>query len=203
MKLSKLDQTLYIISIITVLLILGSCDLKTTELDLKSRPYHKAFTIEDANADNYCTNSPECYKTDENGEIPTFNLSPPKNAKEWQIKRVELVGNYNDYQRHWMNVAYKISNYDKEFMYMLKGENGLFNHDRRSLVIQKDGNREPSYGFCQIHKGFHPQIVNDERFFTDPKWQLEQCYRLWKGGTKFYGYRHREKAIKHFNFTSI
>jgi hypothetical protein len=129
----------------------------------------------------------------------TFDLKPPKNVKEWQIKSVELVGNYNEYQRHWINVAYRISNYDKEFLYMLKGENGLFNHDRQSLVYS-NGVREPSYGFCQIHNGYHPHIVNDKRFFTDPEWQLKQCYKLWKGGTVFYGYKHRAKVIKHFKF---
>jgi len=93
-----------------------------------------------------------------------------------------------------MNVAYRISG-DKEFMYMLASENSLLNHDRRSLVVT-NGIREPSYGFCQIHRGYHPQIVNDNRFWNDPEWQLEQCYRLWKGGTPFYGYDRYKKGGK-------
>ena len=90
-----------------------------------------------------------------------------------------------------MQIAWEIS-HDKDFMYMLKAENGLLNHDRQSEVYN-NGVREPSFGFCQIHRGYHPEIVNDPKFFTDPKWQLEQCYRLWTGGTAFYGW-HRFKA---------
>ena len=130
-----------------------------------------------------------------------FNVEPPT-ENHWKlpyIPRMELVGNYNEYQKHWTQVAWRISGYDKEFMYMLKGENGLFNHDRQSLVYS-NGVREPSYGFCQIHAGYHPKIVNDPRFFSDPEWQLQQCYRLWKEGTVFYGYNHREKSIPHFKF---
>lgn len=103
---------------------------------------------------------------------------------------MELLGNYNDYQKHWMQVAWQISK-DKDFMYMLKAENGLLNHDRQSEVY-KNGVREPSFGFCQIHRGYHPNIVNDPKFFSDPKWQLEKCFELWKGGTAFYGF-HRFK----------
>ena len=116
--------------------------------------------------------------------------SEPKNDHKGQ--RMELVGNYNDYQRYWMEVAWKISNHDQNFLYMLKAENGLLSHDRQSNVY-KNGIREPSFGFCQIHRGYHPEIVNDPKFFTDPKWQLEQCYRLWTGGTAFYGW-HRFKS---------
>jgi len=114
---------------------------------------------------------------------------------------IELVGDYNDYQRKWMQYAWQIS-HDKEFLYMLKGENGLLNHDRKSLVPG-----EPSYGFCQIHQGFHPEIVNDSRFWSDPAWQLNQCYKLWKGGTVFYAYErikrdpaYRASIESHFKF---
>ena len=111
---------------------------------------------------------------------PTFNLTPPENAKEWVIN--VLKGDYNEYQYKWTNYAWYTYR-DKEFMYMLASENGLFNHDRQSLVPG-----EPSYGFCQIHQGYHPEIVNDPRFWNDPAWQLEKCYNMFKGGVKFYGY---------------
>lgn len=129
---------------------------------------------------------------------PQFNLEPPENVKKWQIN--VLKGGYNAYQYKWTNYAwYKY--HDKEFMYMLASENGLYNHDRRSLVPG-----EPSYGFCQIHQDYHPQIVNNPKFFTDPAWQMDRCYDLWTSGTKFYGYerfktdtKFREDRIKLFN----
>lgn len=135
------------------------------------------------------------------GNTLTSAIETMEEHKRPFIIKDVLKGDYNDYQRYWMNYAWR-KWHDKEFMVMLKAENGLLNHDRQSLVKDKNG-REPSYGFCQIHKGYHPQIVNDPRFFTDPAWQLGECYRLWKGGTKFYGYinrTQREKARKHFNF---
>lgn len=101
------------------------------------------------------------------------------NEEQQYIESMDLVGDYNAYQRKWMNEAWKMSN-DKEFMYMLKAENGLLNHDRQAT------SGEPSFGFCQTHQKYHPEIVNDPRFFTEPLWQLEQCYRLYKGGTRFY-----------------
>lgn len=117
---------------------------------------------------------------------------------------VELVGNYNTYQRNWINFAWKIS-HDKEFLYMLKAENGLLNHDRRSQYVS-NGVQEPSYGFCQIHRGYHPRIVNNLKF-KDPAWQLGQCLKLWKGGTIFYGAErikknpaYRAKIESHFKF---
>lgn len=91
--------------------------------------------------------------------------------------------------------AYAISGNDEDFLYMLKGENGQVTMDRKSDVPG-----EPSYGFCQIHAGYHPEIVNDPRFFTDKKWQLEQCYKLWKGGVKFYGFANKWKVKKFFTF---
>lgn len=110
---------------------------------------------------------------------------------EPQGESMEIVGGSNEYQRHWMQVAWEISGHDKQFLYMLKAENGLLNHDRQSEVV-KNGIREPSFGFCQIHRGYHPNIVNDPRFFSDPGWQMQKCYELWTGGTAFYGH-HRFK----------
>jgi len=85
-------------------------------------------------------------------------------------------------QQKIIDYAWKIS-HDREFIYLLKAENGEISVDRKSPV-NSNGYRD--YGLCQINKGYHPGIVNDERF-SDYKWQLDQCYRLYKGGTTFYG----------------
>jgi hypothetical protein len=74
----------------------------------------------------------------------------------------------------------------------LDAENGQWTADRKAM-----GN-EPSYGFCQIHAGYHPEIVNDPNFL-DPHWQLQKCYDMYVGGVTFYGINNVWKT-KH-NFT--
>lgn len=102
-------------------------------------------------------------------------------SDEIYSESMDLVGDYNAYQRKWMNEAWEMS-HDKEFMYMLKAENGLLNHDRQGHA-SKIGT---DWGFCQVNDHYHSEIVNDPRFLSDPHWQLEQCYGLYRSGTKFY-----------------
>lgn len=130
----------------------------------------------------------------------TFDFTAPKPIR-WQIPKNVLVGNYNEYQKHWMNYAWN-KWHNKNFLYMLKAENGLLNHDRRCLDPKED-----SWGFCQINRKYHVKIVNDTRFFSDPAWQLSQCYQMFEGDTKFYGwerYKNNPKFARlirsHFNF---
>jgi len=165
MKLNKLDSILYIIVLLTALFVLSQCNI--TKQVLPSGPYDNIFQIEDANADEL-----------------TFNLQII--PTDWTIN--VLKGDYNLYQHKWMNHAWYRYR-DKQFMYMMASENGLFNHDRKSLVPN-----EPSYGFCQIHQGYHPQIVNNPSFWNDPAWQLDQCHKLFSGGTAFYGYKRFQRG---------
>jgi hypothetical protein len=69
---------------------------------------------------------------------------------------------------------------------------GDFDENKRSHI--KGSNGAYDYGICQINAGYHKEIVSDPRF-QDWHWQLEQCVKLYKGGTKFYGYKVR-KAFK-------
>ena len=103
-------------------------------------------------------------------------------------KPVKVGG--TDEQQIKVQYAWDISNGDKDFLYMIEGESSTWDETRQSEVV-KNGKREASYGICQIHKGYHPRIVKDPRFFTDWKWQIDQCYKLWKGGTPFYGYNNK------------
>ena len=125
--------------------------------------------------------------------------------RQWEFReplpfpRVHLP-NHSDKQNMYMNYAYEISGHDKDFLYLLRAENGNIDPFTRSSYINAAGHREPSYGFCQVHSRFHPDVVGDERFFTDWRWQLRECYRLYKGGTVFYAWPHRWKQIKFFNF---
>ena len=105
-------------------------------------------------------------------------------AQEPYQESMDLVGDYNQYQRKWMNEAWNMS-HNKEFMYMLKAENGTFNHDRihdpSNNVVGVD------WGFCGTNDHYHADIVNNPLFFSDPMWQLEQCYEMYLGGTTFHG----------------
>jgi hypothetical protein len=69
---------------------------------------------------------------------------------------------------------------------LIECENGAWNSFRQSTVI-RNWVREQSYWLCQIHKKYHPNIINDSRFREDWKVQIEYCKELIDGGTKFYG----------------
>jgi len=90
-----------------------------------------------------------------------------------------------------------ISSNDIDFLSTLEAENGLWTPDRQSEVYS-NGVREQSYGFCQTNAVFHSDIVYDDRFFTDPEWQLDQCWSMYQGGVAFYGYNNRWKVKDRF-----
>ena len=102
--------------------------------------------------------------------------------------------NVGEDQQRYVRLAQEVSGSDLQFLYMIETENPLWTPDRQSNVYYR-GRREPSFGYCQIHRDYHPEIVNDPKF-KDPKWQLETCYRLFKGGTKFYGYKRFQRDAK-------
>lgn len=84
-----------------------------------------------------------------------------------------------------LSYAYEYSNRNKYFVKLLVAENGTVNPQRRSDKIGSNGYWD--YGLCQINKGWHPEIINDKRFFTDWKFQIEKCHELYENGTTFYG----------------
>lgn len=92
-------------------------------------------------------------------------------------------------QNQYIAYAAKISNNTLDFLLTLDRENGLWTPDRQSEWPSATGPNgfEDSWGFCQVHKPDHPEIVNDPRFFSDPYWQLDKCWELYQGGTRFYG----------------
>lgn len=118
---------------------------------------------------------------------------------------MELVGAYSDYQRKWIQYAWEMSNGDKNFLYMLKGENGLLSHDRmHDSSLNSVG---VDWGFCGTNDYYHPHIVNNPKFLSDPEWQMRECYRMWKEGTTFYAWNrfrsepeYRMKIKSHFKF---
>ena len=124
-----------------------------------------------------------------------------------KIQATKIVQKYVDY-------AWQISK-DAQFIFMLEGENERWTPDRQSdvymqlideeAVVCNNANwtencrREDSWGFCQTHRHYHPEIVNDKRFFTDWRWQMRQCKTLWDKNTTFYGYKNNlHKSITKF-----
>lgn len=99
--------------------------------------------------------------------------------------------------QQYVNYAYKISSWNLDFVATLDAENWRRDMYRRSEVY-KNWIREDSYWFCMIHRKRHKKIVDDKRFWSDWKRQLDQCRKLYKWWTKFYGYYNRRKTIKHF-----
>lgn len=94
-------------------------------------------------------------------------------------------------------VKYASSLWGLNFVALLEAENGLWTIDRQSTkAYYRYGKTvkwywRPSwyyydYWFCQISNYYHPNITEDKRFYTDWKWQIDQCYKLYKNWTKFY-----------------
>lgn len=111
-------------------------------------------------------------------------------------------------QNQYVAMASEISNGDQWFVAKLDSENGLWTHDRKHIVSYwRDGawvkgkwmpaGWYDDWGFCGTSDFYHWDIVEDDRFFSDPYWQLEQCYALYSGGTTMYG----NSAATYDNFT--
>ena len=148
--------------------------------------------------------------------IPTRNSSV-QNRTGWKpmgsLQTVSAVktANVNTHQNTWVIVLvkgfpkdsmatkiatyeYKISWGDMDFMATMKAENWWYNIYQQSNVINKYGKREESYGLCQMMRRYH-QEVNTKIFRESWEYQVEICYKKYKGGTKFYGFnvRHQYK----------
>lgn len=104
----------------------------------------------------------------------------------------QLVGG-TEAQNEVIKYAWEISNHNIEFIYTLNGENGDWNFQR---VHNPRGNKVGTDLGFGINSWFHPEIVTDPRFFTDWKWQLDQTYKMWSGGVKFYGYSTKNIVIQ-------
>lgn len=149
------------------------------------------------------------------------DLFAKEEVREVKQKEVSIVHNWrpkDSIVQEYVQYAYKISWNDIDFVATLEAENWTrdpkkqsnvhmyYDKEKWKNVMCNKANRnswckrEESYWFCQMMKKFHPQ-VKDERFFTDPKRQLETCYAKYKWWTKFYWYNVRHKVIKRFTFT--
>lgn len=128
---------------------------------------------------------------------------------------VDHVSN-NDTIQEYVDYAYSISNNDINFLWKLQWENGQRDPKKQSNCVKIDWStdcfgrsiwlwyREESYWFCQINKRYHPDIVWDKRFFTDRRWQLQQCWEMYtKRPWAFYAYVDTSKFILNETFYKI
>lgn len=92
-----------------------------------------------------------------------------------------------------VDYAWEISK-DKDFVLMIEAESAFNEH---AVNVNKDGSKD--LGIMQINAKWHKKIVNDKNF-KDWKWQIDQGYRLYKGGTTFYGYHVRHKVASRFEY---
>jgi len=97
--------------------------------------------------------------------------------------------NENDQIQKYVQYAYKISNWNLDFVATLEAENWLRDPHRKAMIKSEDAR-----WFCQLHRSWHKDVVDDPRFWSDPYWQLEQCWNKYKGWTKFYWYYQRNKV---------
>jgi hypothetical protein len=103
--------------------------------------------------------------------------------------------NVDEDQNQFVRYASEISGNDIDFLATLEAENGLWTSDRVGVT--------GDIGFCQISPYYHSRITSDPRFFKEPYWQIEKCWELYKGGTRFYGYDRREPLKTRFELVSL
>jgi hypothetical protein len=105
-------------------------------------------------------------------------------------------------QQEYIDYAWN-TYHDKNLVYLMKAENGLISPDRKHpLKYWCPGTKSwgHDWGFGGISDCYHPQITNDPRFLTDWRWQIDQVYLLYKGGTKFYSRPKWSQMAKFFQW---
>lgn len=93
--------------------------------------------------------------------------------------------------------------HDKNLIYLMKAENGLITPDRKhstAYYCPKKKGVFHDWGFGGISDCYHSEITKDPRFFSDPYWQIDQVYRLYKGGTRFASRKNWPKMAKYFDW---
>ena len=100
--------------------------------------------------------------------------------------------NVGEDQNQYVRYASSISGDNLDFLATLNQENGLWTQDRVGIT--------GDIGFCQISPYWHPTITNDPLFYSDPYWQLDRCWELYSGGTRFYGSDLKANSYDQFIF---
>lgn len=95
---------------------------------------------------------------------------------------------YKGYMQERINYACEISR-DKDFIFTIESENHAWTVDM--VGITND------LGICQVSPYWHPSVVNHPEW-SDWRHQIRECWRLYSGGTRFYGYDVRGKVKDRF-----
>ncbi len=93
--------------------------------------------------------------------------------------------------------------HDKSLVYLMKAENGLITPDRKHLLTYWCAKRKTwgnDWGFGGTSDCYHHEVTSDPRFFTDWKWQIDQVYKLYKGGTTFHSRKNWPAMSQYFNW---
>lgn len=122
-------------------------------------------------------------------EQPNSRIIVP--LRQGRLEGAPIKKGASDSMQEMVDYAWQISK-SWDFVLTIEAESG-FNPKARN--VNRNGTVDS--GLAQINHYYHPQIVKDPRF-ADWKWQLEQGWRMYKGGTKFYGYDVRHKVKNRF-----
>lgn len=90
-----------------------------------------------------------------------------------------------------VDYAWKLSK-DLDFILTIEAESGF---NPKAVNKNRDGSIDS--GIAQINHYWHKHIVRDPKY-QDWKFQLEQGWKLYKGGTRFYGYDVRHRVQNRF-----
>ena len=172
---------------------LGTSSAKSVEEKTFSNGGEKDLDVQDIpESETICTLSVVVCDSE---NLPHIDITTTRKEGEKRVIRkgaTQAIQNKIDY-------AWSISK-DVDFIYTLDVENaGTWDVNILSEIVGANGYRDK--GICQFNIGYHPKIVNDKRF-SDYQWQIDQCWKHYKGGTRFYGYDVRSRAIKNFHIAT-
>lgn len=104
------------------------------------------------------------------------NTIEPETITEHKIIKKERP--FEDPRQEYISFAYEIWWFD--LVTLIECENAERDPERKAAW------KEESYGFCQINKRWHKEILNNSLFWEDRKRQINKCNELMKWWTKFY-----------------
>ncbi len=135
--------------------------------------------------------------------IPTakaLNFEDSGTLKPVQVKELHPVFDGSPEQQKYIDYAWN-TYHNKNLLFLMKAENGLITPDRQHNGAYWCGKRlAHDWGFGGISDCYHHDITSDPRFFSDPYWQIDQVYKLYKSGTKFASKPHWADQAKYFDW---
>lgn len=110
---------------------------------------------------------------------------------EWKARCYHYWFNEHAVAQEMIQYACDISYYDHDFILTLNAENWGWNIN----AMNRNKNGTFDKGLCQFNSQYYSHIINDKRF-SDWKFQLDNCLKLYKWGTRFYWFDVRYKRSR-------